>query len=303
MGSWLEFGTLGGFVLGASTYTLLAGVLTPEQLISWGWRIPFLLAGPLGIIGLYIRLKLHETPVYQKQAKQRDEQEQQGFWTVFAQHWRAVLICIGLVLVFNVTDYMLLSYMPTFLTERRSLSYEHGLLLLIVVMLIMMLTITFGGRLSDRFGRRPILFAGCIGFLVLSWPAVQLIRAPSSWLVFAGLLLLGLTLVTFTSTMPATLPAMFPAGIRYGSVAIAYNVSASIFGGTVPLVSQSLISATGDDNVVAYYLMGAAAIGLVAVYFTKETAQQPMPESSPTITKEEQQEQEEQEDRKPEQRT
>jgi MHS family proline/betaine transporter-like MFS transporter len=63
----------------------------------------------------------------------------------------------------------------------------------------------------------------------------------------------------------------------------------SIFGGTVPLVVQSLISVTGDDNVVAYYLMGAAAIGLVAVYLTKETAQQPMPESSPTITKKEQQ--------------
>lgn len=193
------------------------------------------------------------------------------------------------MLVFNVTDYMLLSYMPTFLTERRGLSYEHGLLLLIVVMIIMMITITFGGRLSDRFGRRPVLFAGCIGFLVLSWPAVQLIRAPSSWLVFVGLLVLGLALVTFTSTMPATLPAMFPPGIRYGSVAIAFNVSVSLFGGTVPLVAQSLISATGDDNVVAYYLMGAAAIGLVAVYLTKETAQQPMPESPPTITKKEQQ--------------
>lgn len=307
MGSWLEFGTLGGFVLGASTYTLLAGVLTPEQLLSWGWRIPFLLAGPLGIIGLYMRLKLHETPVYQEHKKQRDEQEQQGFWRAFAQHWRAVLICMGLVLVFNVTDGMLLAYMPTFLTERRGLSYEHGLLLLIVVMLIMMITITFGGRLSDYFGRRPMLFAGCIGFLVLSWPAVQLIRAPSSWLVFAGLLLLGLTLVTFTSTMPATLPAMFPAGIRYGSVSIAFNISVSLFAGTVPLVAQSLISATGDDNIVAYYLMGAAAIGLVAVYFTKETAQQPMPESSPTITKEEKEQWGQQgemvEDRKPEQRT
>jgi MFS transporter, MHS family, proline/betaine transporter len=173
MGSWLEFGTLGGFVLGASMYTLLAAVLAPEQLVSWGWRIPFLLAGPLGMIGLYMRLKLQETPVYQKHEKQRGQQEQQGFWRVFAQHWRAVLICIGLVLVFNVTDYMLLSYMPTFLTERRGLSYEHGLLLLIVVMIIMMITITFGGRLSDRFGRRPVLFAGCIGFLVLSWPAVS----------------------------------------------------------------------------------------------------------------------------------
>jgi MHS family proline/betaine transporter-like MFS transporter len=97
-------------------------------------------------------------------------------------------------------------------------------------------------------------------------------------------------LVTFTSTMPATLPAMFPAGIRYGSVSIAFNVSVSIFGGTVPLVAQSLISATGDDNIVAYYLMGAAAIGLVAAYFTKETAQQPMPDSSPTITKKEKEE-------------
>lgn len=93
------------------------------------------------------------------------------------------------------------------------------------------------------------------------------------------------------ATMSATLPAMFPAGIRYGSVSIAFNVSVSIFGGTVPLVTQSLISATGDDNIVAYYLMGAAAIGLVAAYFTKDTAQQPTPGPSPTITKKEKEEQ------------
>jgi hypothetical protein len=104
-------------------------------------------------------------------------------------------------------------------------------------------------------------------------------RPVVGWLVFVSLLVIGLALVTFTSTMPATWPAMFPPGIRYRSVAIAFNVSVSIFGGTVPLAAQSLISATGDDNVVAYYLMGAAAIGLIAVYFTKETAQQPMPES------------------------
>ncbi|WP_144764214.1 glycine betaine/L-proline transporter ProP [Curtobacterium sp. 9128] len=295
MGSWLEFGTLAGYALGASLVTGLQFWLPESEMLSWGWRIPFLVAGPLGLIGLYLRLKLEETPAFQKQQEAAAEREQQKtpVLRLFAEHWRSLLVCIGLVLVFNVTDYMLLSYMPTYLEQNLGGNATTGLLLIVIVMIIMMVVITFGGRLSDRFGRRPVLFAGCIGFFVFSWPAVKLLQAGTGWSVFAGLLILGVLLVTFTSTMPSTLPALFPTIIRYGALAIAFNVSVSLFGGTTPLATEALVAAAKGAGVPwaldipAFYLMAAAVIGFVAVLFTKETAATPLMGSGPTVTSEE----------------
>lgn len=295
MGSWLEFGTLGGYVLGASLVTVLQFAMPEDTLLSWGWRIPFLVAGPLGLVGLYLRLKLEETPAFQKQQEEAAEREhvKVPFIRLFAENWRALIVCIGLVLVFNVTDYMLLSYMPTYLTSTLGRDAKNGLILVIVVMVLMMAVISMGGRLSDRFGRRPVLFAGCIGFLVLSWPALKLVQSESTPLVFVGLLILGLVLVTFTSTMPSTLPALFPTIIRYGALAIAFNVSVSLFGGTTPLVTESLVAwATSNgyswaNDIPAFYLMIAAVIGLVAVWFTKESANVPLLGSGPSVATEE----------------
>ncbi|BDZ50008.1 hypothetical protein GCM10025867_22490 [Frondihabitans sucicola] len=295
MGSWLEFGTLGGYVLGASLVTILQFAMPEDTLLSWGWRIPFLIAGPLGIVGLYLRLKLEETPAFQRQQEEASKREavKTPVLRLFGENWRALLICIGLVLVFNVTDYMLLSYMPTYLTTTLGRDATNGLVLVIVVMVLMMAVIGLGGRLSDRFGRRPVLFAGCLGFLFLSWPALKLVQTDSAVLVFVGLLILGLVLVTFTSTMPSTLPALFPTIIRYGALAIAFNVSVSLFGGTTPLVTESLVAwATRSgfawaNDIPAFYLMIAAVIGLIAVWFTKETANAPLLGSGPAVASEE----------------
>jgi MHS family proline/betaine transporter-like MFS transporter len=291
MGSWLEFGTLAGYVLGASIVTVLQYAMPEDVLLSWGWRIPFIVAGPLGLIGLYLRLKLEETPAFQKQAAERESQKT-PFLKLFAENWRSLIVCIGLVLVFNVTDYMLLSYMPTYLETNLGQNATFGLILIVIVMILMMVVITFGGRLSDKFGRRPVLAAGCIGFIVLSWPALKLVQTGSGPGVFFGLLILGLVLVTFTSTMPSTLPALFPTIIRYGALAIAFNVSVSLFGGTTPLATQALIAGAKDaglpwaEDIPAFYLMLAAVIGLVAVYFTKETASSPLMGSGPTVAHE-----------------
>ncbi|MGW5766686.1 MFS transporter, partial [Streptomyces tendae] len=284
LGSWLEFGTLAGYIGGAGLVTLMTALLSDGDLTSWGWRIPFLIAGPMGIVGLYLRMRLEETPAFAAEvAKAETARPKVPLREMVTGQWRALLLCVGLVLVFNVTDYMLLSYMPSYLTSELEYDETHGLLVVLGVMALMMVVQPFAGALTDRVGRRPVIAAGCAGFLLLSVPALLLIREGSLLAVALGMGALGMLLVCFTASMPSALPALFPTRVRYGSLSIGFNVSVSLFGGTTPLVVTALIGATGDMMMPAYYMMAAAVVGGVAVWFMTESAGRPLPGSAPAL--------------------
>ncbi|GAA3737651.1 glycine betaine/L-proline transporter ProP [Streptomyces tremellae] len=295
-GSFLEFGTLAGYVGAAGLVTLLTVTLGDSGLQSWGWRLPYLLAGPLGLIGLYLRLKLDETPAFQKlstenvrvrasEAADTVETTAKGdLAKIFTNYWRPLVLCVALVAAYNITDYMLLSYMPTYLSDELGYGTTHGLLILLGVMVAMMLLINQVGRLNDRYGRKPLLLAGMLGFLVLSIPSFLLIREGNIILIIIGLAMLGLSLVCLLGTMSAALPALFPTQVRYGGLSIGYNVSTSLFGGTTPLVITALIDIGGTNLMPAYYATGAAIVGVIAVLFMKETAQQPLQGSPPSVS-------------------
>ncbi|MFD0414935.1 glycine betaine/L-proline transporter ProP [Streptomyces sp. NPDC127108] len=293
-GSFLEFGTLAGYVGAAGLVTVLTTTLDDGAMEAWGWRIPFLVAGPLGLVGLYLRLRLDETPAFQKledqtyhsatEAASAVETSAKGdLAKIFREYWPTLILCVALVGAYNITDYMLLSYMPTYLTDELGYDDTHGLLILIATMVVLMLVINRIGVLSDRYGRKPLLMTGMAGFFVLSVPAFLLIKQGALVAVSAGMLMLGLSLVCLLGTMSATLPALFPTPVRYGSLSVGYNLSASLFGGTAPLVITALISVTGTDMMPAYYAMAAAVVGIVAVACMKETAQRPLSGSPPSV--------------------
>ncbi|WP_307624156.1 MFS transporter [Streptomyces sp. V3I7] len=296
--SFLEFGTLAGYVAAATLVTVMTAVLGTGVMNDWGWRVPFLVAGPLGLIGLYLRLKLDETPAYLKLEAEHtapvsleqgnpDAVPRKEFRRIFADQWRALVLCFGLVAAYNINDYMLLSYMPTYLTATLGYEETHGLVILLVMMVVLMIVITFVGRLNDRIGRKPLLMAGMAGFFFLSLPAFLLLRQGSLAAVAVGMLMLGFSLVCLLGTMSAVLPALFPTEVRYGGLSIGYNVAASLFGGTTPLIITGLISATGTDLMPAYYAMAAALVGMICVYLMRETAQRPLAGSPPAVATEE----------------
>ncbi|MFD7920731.1 MFS transporter [Streptomyces sp. NPDC059740] len=290
LGSWLEFGTLTGYLLGgvAGLVIQLPGVMSHADLLAWGWRIPFLISGPIGVIGLYLRLKLEDTPAFQAVVAESEGREGNQTWKeirrIFAAHWRPMLVCMGLVLVFNVVNYMLTTYMLEYIGKfAPAVSATWAQLLEIAVLALGMVLITFVGRLSDRIGRKPVIYFGCAMLVVLGIPSVLLIQQNTLMSVFSGLVLMSLMLLCFNSTVPSTLPALFPTEVRYGGLSIAFNISVSLFGGTTAFFNALLVKGTGDVNVPGYYLMAAGVIGAVACWFVAESAGRPLPGSAPAV--------------------
>ncbi|EPD68920.1 MFS transporter [Streptomyces sp. HGB0020] len=293
-GSFLELGTLAGYVGAAGLVTILTSVLDSGGMEAWGWRVPFLVAGPIGLIGLYLRLRLDETPAFQKLEDGSMHRASDAASTVettttgdlskiFRDYWPTLILCICLVGAYNIADYMLLSYMPTYLSDEMGYSETHGLLVLIATMIVLMLIVNQVGRLCDRLGRKPLLMTGMLGFLLLSLPAFLLVRQGSLVAVSAAMLMLGLSLVCLLGTMSATLPALFPTEVRYGSLSIGYNFAVSLFGGTTPFVITALISVSDNELMPAFYVMGASLIGVIAVACMRETARRPLAGSPPSV--------------------
>jgi MFS transporter, MHS family, proline/betaine transporter len=285
LASFLEFGTVTGFVVGAGLVTALTAVLGDATMQQWGWRVPFLLAGPLGLIGVWLRLHLPETPAFERtQNEERQQSARSRFRDVVVQQRRTLVLAIAVVLALDVTNYLVLSYMPNYLSGTLGYDTTHSLLLTVVTMLVMLVAIPFVGRLSDRIGRRPVLAAACLGYIVLSVPALWLLQRGDGSLILAGLLLLGLCQTLFIGTTPAALPEMFPTSHRYSGMALAFNIAASLFGGTAPMVAEYLVRSTGNLYMPGFYMMPAGLIGLIAVWIMRETARQPLEGSPPTIS-------------------
>jgi MHS family proline/betaine transporter-like MFS transporter len=285
LGSWLEFGTFAGYLLGAIAVTVTGAALSEDQLLAWGWRIPFFVALPLGIVGVYLRLRLDDTPAYRKLGEQEGSAphgrgEDRGSRTELLdvlRLWRFLLVCMGLVLAWNVTNYMLTSYMPTYVTETvpdraggGGVSDTTSQVVQIVVMVIALLTIPLLGLLSDRVGRKPIAWVGAVGLVVLALPMIALVRSQSVPGIFGGLVLMALLLICFSATMPSTLPTLFPTALRGGALSISFNVSVSLFAGTTSVVVGALVGATGDLDWPAYYLAAAGVVGAASLWFLRE---------------------------------
>jgi MFS transporter, MHS family, proline/betaine transporter len=277
-GSFLEVGTLTGYVLGSAV--VLACTLgfgsTSQFFNEWGWRIPFLIALPLGIVGLYLRLKLEDTPTFKAAARAGDRPEKIPLLETLVQHWRMILNLIGIVLLLNVADYILLTTMPTYFTTQLHIGDTTSSLIIIGVELVMMATLPAFGALSDRIGRKPLLITMAVGYIVLSYPSFLLMQTHSTVALIIGFLIVALLLALCLAVIGSTFPAMFPTRVRYGAMAIGYNLSTSIFGGTAGLVVETLINATGNNNIPAYYLIIAGVIGLVPIVLMPETAKVPM---------------------------
>lgn len=291
MGSWLDFGSIIGFVTGAGLVVLISAVIGEAKFLEWGWRIPFFVALPLGLIGIYLRNALEETPAFQQHVDKLEQGDREGlaegpkvsFKEIATKHWRSLLACIGLVLSTNVTYYMLLTYMPSYLSHNLGYAENHGVLIIIAIMIGMLFVQPVMGLMSDKFGRRPFVIIGSVALLLLAIPCFMLINSDVTGLIFGGLLMLAVILNCFTGVMASSLPAMFPTHIRYSALASAFNISILVAGLT-PTLAAWLVETTSNLYMPAYYLMIVAVVGLITGIMMKETANMPLRGATPAAS-------------------
>ncbi|MER5442034.1 MFS transporter [Streptomyces sp. NPDC002790] len=268
--SWLEVGSLLGFLAGSFVFLLLSTGLDDAQLTSWGWRVPFLIAAPLGIIGVIIRNKIEDTPEY-RALEENDTVPRSPARELWRTHKRQLLQAAGLMTAMHVPFYAVLTYLVTYETDHLGHSADSAALLSTVISLLGLVLVPLFGALSDRVGRKPVFIGATAALLVVSTPAFWLMRTGMTGTWIAGLAL-GAILAAILGTYAVWSAEVFPTRTRQSGLSISYNVTAALFAGTVPYLMTLLISATGSTLVPGPYLMVFAVGGLVAALSLKETA-------------------------------
>ncbi|OBG14059.1 MFS transporter [Mycolicibacterium celeriflavum] len=268
-----------GFLLGSVTVTLLQALLPAAAMESYGWRIPFLIAGPLGLVGLYIRLRLDDTPQFAELSRS-DRVAKSPLREAVTTSWRPILQVIGLFIVFNIGYYVVFTFLPTYFIKRLDFSKTDAFLSISLASLVALILILPLAALSDRIGRRPMLIAGSVAFAVLGYPLFLLLNSGSLVAAIAAHCGLAVIESIYVSAAVSAGVELFATTVRYSGFSIGYNICVAGFGGTTPYVVTWLAAETGNDLAPAWYLVVAAVVSLGAVLTLREFAGRPLVQTS-----------------------
>lgn len=275
--SMVPASTAAGLLAGSLISALLFSQLDSAQLHGWGWRLPFLLAFPLGLVGLYIRLKLEDTPKF-RELEARHHVEATPIKELFTTYRKPIIRAFAVTCLNAVGFYLILSYMPTYLITEMGMEESASFLANSIALFAYIFLIFLMGLLSDRFGRKTALIAASVLFIVLTVPLFGMLEGASFAMIVLIQVIFGALLTVNDGTLPCFLTEIFPTRVRYSGFAFSFNTANALFGGTAPFVATWLISATGSKTAPAWYLVAAAAVALVAMLAARETAGKPLEE-------------------------
>ena len=273
-GSFPQLGAPIGFFFANGTFLLLSWLLTDQQFMSWGWRIPFIFSAVLVLIGLYVRVSLHETPVFAKIAAAK-KQVKVPMGTLLSKHVRVTVLGTFIMLATYTLFYIMTVYSMTYSTA--AAPNGLGLPRNEVLWMLMLAVIGFGvmvpiaGLLADRFGRRPSMIVITSLIIVFALFFFQPLLGSGDTSLIMLYLLVGLSLMGLTfGPMGALLPELFPTEVRYTGASFSYNV-ASILGASVAPYIAAWLQSNYGLFYVGVYLAAMAALTLVALLLTHET--------------------------------
>ncbi|MEU6105976.1 MFS transporter [Streptomyces flaveolus] len=262
-------------VAGALTGLVITSSLDEAALNSWGWRVPFLLAGPLGLIGLYLRSRIDDTPVF-RAMERRDAVQEAPLREAWRLCRRQVLTLFGYSITNAVGYYLMSSYLIAYMSEEVGYTKSQAMLTSVLAMLAYSAACPLMAAASDRYGRKPMLLVACGGFAVATLPAFWLIGTGLPGAIAGAMVLAVLVSVIGTANVPAMVE-MFPGQLRASGSAIGYTAAYVLFGGTAPFVATGLVSLAGTPLAPGFYLMGLGAVSALVVLFSfRETLHLPL---------------------------
>jgi MFS transporter, MHS family, proline/betaine transporter len=273
--SWLEVGSLLGFLGASVTIFVLDVGLGQDAVASWGWRIPFLLAAPLGLIGFYLRRKIEDTPDF-RILEERGNLSEAPLREIFTRNRRALLRLCGVEVLQHVTFYVVLVFLLTYQTQYLGLSPSNAALASTVTSIVALVLVPAFGALSDRVGRKPVLVASGAALLVLAYPLFLIMRHGGLTGAILSTIGLGVILAMILGTHAVAMAEIFPTRVRQGALSIGYNAMAALFAGTVPYLLTFWINRTHDLMAPALYLVIVAVVGLAATVTMRETVGTPL---------------------------
>jgi MHS family proline/betaine transporter-like MFS transporter len=264
-----------GTVGGASVGLLVTGVLGSAQVQDWGWRIPFLIAGPLGLVGLYLRSRVEETPEFEAVRRAGVKAEHAPLVEAFKVAKGRMLLLIGWAIVNAVGFYLLSGYMIAYMTQHVGLSQSEALTAYIVALLVFSVASPLAGLATDKYGARRVALLTAAALAVVVLPAFALVGVGTLLFAILGLSLYAVVVGGISTLTPLFMVDLFPTRIRYTASAVAYNVAYAALGGTAPYVATYMVDRTGNGAAPGYYVLVIAVIGVLVAFFGLRTVYRP----------------------------
>lgn len=257
MGSLAMLSMLVGLLFGAGIAAGLAHFLSPEDFDVWGWRIPFILGFFIGIIGLYIRTKLNESPVF-IEAKHAGHTSEAPIKEALQQNHKEILLGIGIYLAVTIPFYIQTVFMPSFMVKFLKFSASDSLLIFALSLLTMMLVAPVSAWFSDTKDREIVLKVLLILYVAFAVPYIYLLEMKTFTLVLISQITFSAILGAYIAPIPTLVVEIFPTKTRYTGMSLACNLAAAIFGGTAPILVTKMITLLGSNSPISFYIIIAA---------------------------------------------
>jgi MHS family shikimate/dehydroshikimate transporter-like MFS transporter len=269
-GSWPQIGFAGGLLISTVLITVLTNVMSDDAFASWGWRVPFFLSGVLVAIGLWMRLKLEETPAFTR-LQEKQAREKMPAAEVFREYPKEMLRAIGMRCSENITFYMLITFGLSYGEDDLGISRTTLLVAIAVCAAGSFIAVPYFGRLSDRIGRRPVFLWGAVASVLLAIVFFPLLKTGSAVIiVFAFVLVMNTAHDAQYAVESSFFAEMFPTRLRYSGISISAQLGGVVAGAFAPLIATALADVGGLTLAVAYFTV-MCAVSAVAAYLSPET--------------------------------
>jgi MFS family permease len=278
-GSFVQVGAQLGLIGGLSSYLVLSLALTDEQMMAWGWRIPFLSGIVMVALGLYIHRAIEDTPMFRRLKAQRASSRTEGTQSesapilrVIKTHWRTILLAGGAFVLPNAVAFIIVSGVLNYGVQTLGLGQGAVLGVILAACVCPLICIPYFAHLSDLYGRPRLFLIGAVGVAIWAWPMFALIDTANLWLMLLALVVCFVGHSMMFGPQVALYAELFPTDLRYSGASLGYQVGTVFGGGLAPFVTASLLAATHTSWSVAGYIDVLAVVSAASIVLLRQQA-------------------------------